>query len=439
MTPTLEQRCESWDNYANLFNVILHGNVNMQLPNLWLWEMIDEFIYQFQSLPVPRQAQLKAKEELAAPRVRRQGHLVAEAVMNYLTQMVDKSEIVSVLDAERRGKFSEAEKYDYNSSNVLRTLATSPRRRLRVRILPGLRGRPPRPRSHRPGQARRLHQGCGASVSAAYHRFGASCSGDTPTPSDTSTRRWCSSTDTRWPRLSRTRSTSSQEAEQMYALVAMAVTLGGSGAGGGSNGNNGVMRLLEGVVGSLREKQRRHGPHGPGRRVRLRRDVLLLLPQVVTPSPPEAPGADGEGAGASFNEEAYRAQLKTFIAGGFVREAPRAPLYLKLYTTISVAKLADLMEIEPAQLGVLATMKAKSVVTEWRGASAPTASTSPSRAVVFVVEGEAIHVQDVKRRSVTETISSATSQAEHAYGGSGAGEASGVQGDPRTSGGDGVK
>lgn len=29
--------------------VILQGNVNMQLPNLWLWEMIDEFCYQFQS------------------------------------------------------------------------------------------------------------------------------------------------------------------------------------------------------------------------------------------------------------------------------------------------------------------------------------------------------------------------------------------------------
>jgi translation initiation factor 3 subunit L len=48
-SPTLEQRCESWDNYCALFGVILHGNVNMQLPNIWLWEMVDEFIYQFQS------------------------------------------------------------------------------------------------------------------------------------------------------------------------------------------------------------------------------------------------------------------------------------------------------------------------------------------------------------------------------------------------------
>ena len=49
LTPTLEQRCESWDNYCSLFGIILHGNVNMVLPVQWLWDMIDEFIYQYQS------------------------------------------------------------------------------------------------------------------------------------------------------------------------------------------------------------------------------------------------------------------------------------------------------------------------------------------------------------------------------------------------------
>jgi translation initiation factor 3 subunit L len=47
--PDLRQRCESWDNYCDLFGVILHGSVNMVLPNNWLWDMVDEFIYQFQS------------------------------------------------------------------------------------------------------------------------------------------------------------------------------------------------------------------------------------------------------------------------------------------------------------------------------------------------------------------------------------------------------
>lgn len=31
MQPTLEQRCESWDNYCLLFNIILNSQVNMQV------------------------------------------------------------------------------------------------------------------------------------------------------------------------------------------------------------------------------------------------------------------------------------------------------------------------------------------------------------------------------------------------------------------------
>lgn len=41
--------CSAGDNYIDLFGLLLHSNVNMQLPNIWLWDMIDEFIYQFQA------------------------------------------------------------------------------------------------------------------------------------------------------------------------------------------------------------------------------------------------------------------------------------------------------------------------------------------------------------------------------------------------------
>ncbi|XP_048444454.1 uncharacterized protein LOC125479311 [Pyrus x bretschneideri] len=34
LSPTLKQRIDSWDNYCSLFQVVLHGVVNMQLPNL---------------------------------------------------------------------------------------------------------------------------------------------------------------------------------------------------------------------------------------------------------------------------------------------------------------------------------------------------------------------------------------------------------------------
>lgn len=41
---------------------MLHGVVNMQLPNQWLWDMVDEFVYQFQSFCQYR-AKMKNKTE----------------------------------------------------------------------------------------------------------------------------------------------------------------------------------------------------------------------------------------------------------------------------------------------------------------------------------------------------------------------------------------
>ena len=40
----------SHHNYCHLFNYILSSEtpVNLELPNQWLWEIIDELIYQFQ-------------------------------------------------------------------------------------------------------------------------------------------------------------------------------------------------------------------------------------------------------------------------------------------------------------------------------------------------------------------------------------------------------
>lgn len=62
LAPTGRQRVESWDNYCSLFSVVLHGVVNMQLPNQWLWDMVDEFVYQFQSYCQYR-AKLKSKTD----------------------------------------------------------------------------------------------------------------------------------------------------------------------------------------------------------------------------------------------------------------------------------------------------------------------------------------------------------------------------------------
>lgn len=49
--PTLEQRVNSFMNYCEFFNLILSAStpVSLELPDIWLWELVDEFVYQFQN------------------------------------------------------------------------------------------------------------------------------------------------------------------------------------------------------------------------------------------------------------------------------------------------------------------------------------------------------------------------------------------------------
>lgn len=46
---TFEHRKSMWDNYVALFKVLASIEASMNLPNSWLWDMIDEFMYQFQT------------------------------------------------------------------------------------------------------------------------------------------------------------------------------------------------------------------------------------------------------------------------------------------------------------------------------------------------------------------------------------------------------
>ena len=41
-------RKDMWMNYQQLFKVLNEANAPLNLPNVWLWDMIDEFLYQFQ-------------------------------------------------------------------------------------------------------------------------------------------------------------------------------------------------------------------------------------------------------------------------------------------------------------------------------------------------------------------------------------------------------
>ena len=70
LQPTLEQRFESWANYCDIFNLLLEGDepLALDLPNQWLWDLIDEFIYQFQTYCQRARVKSKTDDELKALR-----------------------------------------------------------------------------------------------------------------------------------------------------------------------------------------------------------------------------------------------------------------------------------------------------------------------------------------------------------------------------------
>jgi len=98
---TLEQRMESYDNYCLLFDRIFGDEDDMQaidLPDQWLWDMVEEFVYQFQEFCRYRSKDLKKRTaaEMEALAAKPTAWDTLE-VMGYLQKMVSKSEINQIL------------------------------------------------------------------------------------------------------------------------------------------------------------------------------------------------------------------------------------------------------------------------------------------------------------------------------------------------------
>ncbi|KAF9813475.1 hypothetical protein IEO21_05582 [Rhodonia placenta] len=109
LQPDIDDRFHSYENSCELFNYLLNsdGPVPLELPEQWLWDIIDEFIYQYQSFCVWRsKAKSKTDEELI---------LLADAsqvwssysVLNVLYSLIQKSKINEHLVALQEGKSAE--------------------------------------------------------------------------------------------------------------------------------------------------------------------------------------------------------------------------------------------------------------------------------------------------------------------------------------------
>eukprot|EP00162_Nutomonas_longa_P009870 comp19542_c0_seq1/m.37235 comp19542_c0_seq1/g.37235 ORF comp19542_c0_seq1/g.37235 comp19542_c0_seq1/m.37235 type:complete len:560 (-) comp19542_c0_seq1:64-1743(-) len=103
LKPTLLQRIESWENYAEIFHYLLDGPrpLNLVLPIQWMWNIIDEFVYQFQSWTLLKaQIANRTEEEI---RIYKENPKAwdKDKVQELLQKLVDKSCIVDILRSSR--------------------------------------------------------------------------------------------------------------------------------------------------------------------------------------------------------------------------------------------------------------------------------------------------------------------------------------------------
>ena len=88
-TPSANERKGSWENYCELFGALLHGDANMQLPNVWLYEMVDEFVYQFQSFRQFKGSSKRTSEELQAIKALDAQVWDRTSMLNFLKALAD--------------------------------------------------------------------------------------------------------------------------------------------------------------------------------------------------------------------------------------------------------------------------------------------------------------------------------------------------------------
>ncbi|KAL1212675.1 hypothetical protein V5N11_021234 [Cardamine amara subsp. amara] len=356
LSPTLKQRIDSYDNYCSLFQVVLHGVVNMQLPNQWLWDMVDEFVYQFQSFCQFR-AKLKNKteQELALLRQHDKAWNVY-GVLNFLQALVEKSSIIQILEQDKQGleQFTATDGYDYSGgSNVLKVLGYfSMVGLLRVHCLLGdyhtaLKWLQPIDISQQGVYTSVI----GCHIATIYHYGFANLM----------LRRYVDAVrefnkvllyiykTKQYHQKSPQYEQILKKNEQMYALLAVSLSLCPQ-----------TKLVDESVNTQLREK------YGD-KMMRMQRyddeafgiyDELFsyACPKFITPSAPSF-----EEPLVNYNQDAYRLQLKMFLY-----EVKQQQLlsgvrtFLKVYSSISLAKLANYMEVdEPTLRTILLTYKHK--------------------------------------------------------------------------------
>jgi translation initiation factor 3 subunit L len=387
--PTLEQRFESYYNYCNLFNYILsaEGPVPLELPNQWLWDVIDEFIYQFQSFSQYR-SKLSKKTEEETDTLRRNPKIWnVHSVLNVLHSLVEKSNINRQLEVYTSGGDPDSVAGEFGRHSLYKMLGYfSLVGLLRLHSLLGDYYQALKVLENIDFNKKNMYSRVPACQITTYYYVGFAYM---------MMRRYQDAIRTfsnillyiqRTKQLFQNRTylydQLNKQNEQMYTLLALCLVLH-------------PMRIDESVHSQLREKF-------ADKMLRMQKGDIqefetsfsFACPKFLSPVPPNY-----DAPPANFHKEPMMQQLKVFEDEVIQQtQLPIIRSYLKLYTTLPIAKLATFMDMTEEELRThLMCFKHKMKNVVWtRGTSGLEGEFQSASEVDFYIDGNMIHIADTK-------------------------------------------
>ena len=112
----LEVRVHAFQLYTQLFNKVMNGEFSFDLPNEWLWDLMDEFLYNFQTF-----CQYRQKKSVASTAQKEELEKVwhVRDVLTILETLVQVSQIEKLLTSAQQKRYVFLLFfYDYDSSSL---------------------------------------------------------------------------------------------------------------------------------------------------------------------------------------------------------------------------------------------------------------------------------------------------------------------------------
>lgn len=388
--PSLSQRFDSYFNYCDLFNYILNadGPVPLELPDQWLWDIVDEFIYQFQSFSIFRHKSLNKKTEDEIELLKENPKMWnVHSVLNVLHSLVDKSNINKQLEVYTSGGDPDSVAGEFGQHSLYKMLGYfSLVGLLRLHSLLGDYYQALKALENIDFNKKSLYSRVPACQITTFYFVGFAYMMMRRYQDAIRTLSnillYIQRTKTMFQNKTQLYDQISKTNDQMYTLLSMCLVLY-------------PMRIDESVHSHLREKyQDKMNKMQRGDMSEFEASFAFACPKFLSPVPPNY-----ELDNTAKSKEPFALQMNVFKDEVSQQiQVPTIRSYLKLYTTLPIAKLAAFMDMSEDELCTqLMCFKHKMKNLVWtKGTSGLDGEFQSASEVDFYIDKDMIHIADTK-------------------------------------------